>query len=556
VGALHVASSTAEAQLPVGGFDDASLPGRWQARLRIATILDGTIDQFGGIDGTGSGRVPLGARLSFDSLGAKQLPAVARAERLLRDSVGVSVGLTLGTVHTDARTLVTRVPLRLDVGVTRRIAIGVTVPLVQTRQSLNLRVNPGGATGDLGFNPANADASGSADATALGKNKAVQDQLVAAAKSLDSIVANCPTSGTNVPSACTNRTGATQLANQARSIATALAQLYGTGTSNPGALFVPIAGTVADSAVQNRLRAIAAQFTAFQVSTLSTPLFPAGATARISNAGFQRIVTEEPFGVLADTVRGAYRSGIGDVEIDGSIMWLDTFRAVGSSAPLPRLRMRSTATVGYRLATGSLDLPFELFDVPTGSGAPALLLRSATDLALGRRFVASAVARVEYPFTKELFTRIPVTAGDLLVPVSREQLVDRQLGRQVALEVSPRWLPNDAFAFAAHYAFRSKQADKYTGTFTSTDTTGGATAGSYDASILGVGTGGRAQTMGLGITYSTLSAYARGHAWVPAEVSYLHTAVFSGSGGVVPRVRSDQLVLRLYTQRSLRGARR
>jgi hypothetical protein len=521
--------------------------------------FEGVSEQFGGVSGLdGSTRVGLGARFTFDSLGAARLPIVGRTLAPLRDSVGVDVGLTLGAVTTDARALAMRVPLRLDVGVTRRIALGLTVPLVRARQSVRLVTNAGGATGNLGFNPANATASGTPNATAQQRNAAVQQQIAAASRRLDSLVANCPaTAGTNTPADCVpviaNRQGATQLARQARTVASGLAQIYGAGTAtSSGALLVPIQGTDAQRAVEARLQALGAQFAAFRVTELRTPALPAGATARIANAGLQRVLTEREFGILADSVRGIERAGLGDVEIGGSVMWLDTFGATG--APAAGLRARSTVSAGYRLPTGTVATPYILFDVPLGDG-PALLLSSATDLSLGRRFWVSAIARVESPQSQRRLVSVPPFAGELLASVGRVGIVDRTGGRQVALELTPRWVPNDAFAVAAHYALRSKQEDRHVGTIASGDTEGGAPV-TYDAALLDAGTGGRAQSVGVGITYSTLAAYARRKTWLPVEVSYLHTSTVAGSGGVVPKVRTDQLVVRVYAQLLGRGSRR
>lgn len=558
-GVLLAPLAGAAAQPVVGGFDDATLPGRWEARLRVAAAFEGTSEQFGGLTGTG-GRAPLGARFAFDSLGASRLPVVARTQRFLRDSVGVGVGLTLGTVSTGARTLVTRVPLQLDLGITRRLAVGVMVPLVRTRAAVNVRVNEGGTTGNLGFNPANATASGTANAAAATRNAQVQAQLRTVADSLQALVTNCPASTTGAPAACVpviaNRAGATQLVAQTRTVAGGIARVYGNGTpANPGALLVPIQGTDAQRAVEARLQALGTQFAAFQVPGLGTPTAPAGATARIASAGLQRVLTEQAFGVLADSLEGVQRAGVGDVEVGASFMWLDTFGA-SAARMMPGLRVRSTVGAGYRLRTGSADLAFDAFDVPTGSGAGALLLRTATDVAFSRRIWASVIARVESPIARQQLARIPVFAGELLATADRERLVDRRLGRQVHVEVTPRWAPNEAFAIAAHYALRSKQADRYSGTFTSTDTTAGTPLGAFDAAILGEGTAARAQIAGFGITYSTLPAVGRGRSWLPIEVSYLHTTTVAGSGGIVPRTRVDQLTLRIYAQILGRSDRR
>ena len=84
------------------------------------------------------------------------------------------------------------------------------------------------------------------------------------------------------------------------------------------------------------------------------------------------------------------RANLGDVEAEAALMWLDTF------GPTPRrerdgVRVRSTVGIGYRLATGPLDATFDYFDLAPGSGRSALLVRSATDVAIGCTAMLEAV---------------------------------------------------------------------------------------------------------------------------------------------------------------------
>ena len=556
---LLVAGAAGAQQSVVGGFEDASVPARGEARLRFGVIFEGASDQFGGVSGReGSTRVPLGARLSFDSLGAARFPTVFGVQSTLRDEVGVATGLTLGTATTDLRTLVSRVPFQLDFGVTRRLSRGVTIPIVRTNSSVNLRVNPGGTTGNLGFNPANSTPTSGDNAAAAQQDALVQQQFKRAADSLASLVKSCPAvADPTTPAGCApiiaNRAGASQLVSTARAVAGGLAKVYGAGTTDSqGALLVPIQGTDAQRAVEARIKALGTQFAAFSVNDLATPALPFAATARIAAAGLQRILTEEAFGLQADSVRGVALQGTGDVELAANAMWLDTF-GPPNAAQRTGLRVRSTIGAGYRLATGSEDASFFLFDVPTGSGGRALLFRSATDIAVGRLWL-TVVAHADSPFSRQLVVRVPFGAGEALAPAANELTADAKTGRRIDIEITPRWALSQSFAVAAQYARHSKQADQYTGTITGIDATGA--AATVDASLLGVGTGGTAQLAGFGITYSTLSAFAHGRTWVPVEVSYLQATTFGGSGGVVPITRYHQLAVRVYAQMFGASARR
>jgi hypothetical protein len=550
-----VAPGRATGQPAAGGFEDATIPRRGEARFRISATFDASVDQFGTKSGA-TGRFPLGRVLTFDSLGAAQLPAVGVTQRFLRDSLGVSSGLSLGSVQTDSRVLTTSFPLRLEFGLTSRVALDARVPIVRTRNAVRLGVNNGGGTGNLGFNPSDSRfASGTAAAVA--RNAAVQAQLAAAITRLQGLVTSCSTpagaGGAGCAPVIANRAGATQLITEARTAANGITSVYGNGTATgTGTPFVPVAGSDAQRAVEARLTALRTRFTSFNVSDLGSGTAPAGATERIANSGFRRILGDPLLGFAYDTTFSVERGGLGDVEVGARFKWLDMFGE--SRLPVSGFHARSTAGVAYRLGTSGTDLPFLLFDVPLGTGADALIFRSETDIASGRRLGATIAARWVRPLADEAVVRVPLSTESILAPAARTQTVGRHLGRELTLEVTPRWAPSESFTIAAQYSVTTKQDDAYAGTFTVTDEPF-VTTDTFDAAVLGVATGGRAQRFGFGATYSTLAARARGRAGLPIEVSYLHTSTVAGSGGVVPRVTTDALVLRLYAQLFGRGRR-
>jgi hypothetical protein len=227
---------------------------------------------------------------------------------------------------------------------------------------------------------------------------------------------------------------------------------------------VPVAGSAAQRAVETRVRDLSTRFRAFGVDSLAATSVPAGASARLGVGGLQTLLTNEGFGIAGDTLRGLVQSGTGDVEVAASVQWLDTFRGDERARLAPRgLHLRSTVTAGYRLGVGSGDLPFYWFDVPTGSGVSALLLRSATDVVLGRRAWATAVVRVAQPIADQPIVRVPAAPGELFVPAGRELTVRRQLGRELELELTPRYSFGDVLGVWAQYRLRSKAADEYEG---------------------------------------------------------------------------------------------
>lgn len=534
------------AQPVTGGFDDASIARRGELRIRFGAVFDATTDQFGAAGRSGSRRTPLGTSFTFDTLGAAQIPAIAATQRVLRDSIGVTPTLFLGNVQTGVRQLVTRIPLRLELGITSRIALDVRAPIVRTRSAARVSVNPGGGTGNLGFNPADTRFSQTA-ASAASRNGLVQTELNAAVGALQQRLDACPT--TSMDASCAaivaNRAAAVQLVTDAGVTRRGIAAVYGTATTGSGSPFVPIAGSDAERAVEARLDDLRTRFARFGVTNLGETTRPAAATARIANAGLRTILSDPTLGFSADTVFSVERGGTGDIEAGARFKWLDTFAETG--APTDGVHARSTAELSYQIGTLGTDLPTLLFDVPLGTAASGVVVRSETDVGLGRRFTATIAGRYVRAFGDEQTVRVPYVVGSLLAPASREQTVSRRPGSELHLELTPRWSPNAAFALSGNYAFTSKQADRFTGSF-SVPSTPYIGTDVFDASALGIGTGGRAQRLGFGATYSTLAGFSQRRTGIPAEVSYVHTQVFAGSGGGVPRVTTDGLLVRVYMQ--------
>src|SRR5215212_7197651 len=166
---LPALAPTIGAQSALSHTEDAiPIPGGW-LRFSVGnawTRYDGRFGENGEI-------TPLGAELSTDSLGPRQLPLLAPIEGALQTlTSNPAQRLTFGRldVRSDARIVTT--PFAMEYGLTRRISLGVVVPMVQTRRSAQVRVNQR-ATGDttktsnVGILPASARAKAAADNVAL-----------------------------------------------------------------------------------------------------------------------------------------------------------------------------------------------------------------------------------------------------------------------------------------------------------------------------------------------------------------------------------------------------
>ena len=151
------------------GEDAAQLrPGT--LRITLAPDWSRWDHRFGeGTPGYAKGALePAGIDFSSDSLGIGQLPFLQGVQTRVRNLTGLSAfRLNLGRAQLTLNTSVRVVPLGLELGVTRRLAIGVVVPIVRSRVEAFL-LGPDTAGGDsatrgnVGWNPAWVDTTAGA----------------------------------------------------------------------------------------------------------------------------------------------------------------------------------------------------------------------------------------------------------------------------------------------------------------------------------------------------------------------------------------------------------
>jgi hypothetical protein len=546
LGPLAAGLAPAGAQPVLGAGDDATLPAPGQLRVRVLPGFNSAATRAGGPAGTGGGRAPIGGEFSTDAFGPAQLPGLAAPRDTLRAVTGRSdLALSLGSVQVRGRTSTQTVPTLIEYGVTRRLALAVTLPFARVRWYLDADVNAGGGSGNFGLNPVR-------DATA---GQAALQQNARALQNLDNAITLLRAQGA----------AAAGLVAEAQRFRNGIAAVYGAGgAQSPGAVAVPLAGSDAQAAVAQRLAALSGQFAERGVR-LDPAVLPAASRARVGTAAFYDLLRDPALGlgVGAGTVNplGSFDlAGQGDFDFVANAQLLDTFGGAGRegvlrarTAPAGGVRLRATVGAGWRLGVAEGPLAPLLFQLPQGEGASAALGRAALDVAVGRRFSASGVARVAVPVSDRQTLRV-ADAGQPYAPAYRYQTVERRLGREVQLEVTPRYALTQAFAVVAQAAVRDRGEARYAGQFSLTDAeTGGLGPATFDASGLGAGTAARDVRAGFGLAYSTLAGYARGRSRLPVELSYLRLVPVSTSGGAVPSVTTDLLSVRVHAQLFGRG---
>jgi hypothetical protein len=521
------------AQRVLGVGADATVLPRGAVRMSAEAIWT----TYNELYGPGGRLEALGAPLSIDSLGVRQLGILRPIETTLRSLAGTpSARITLGPVRTDFTARIARSAFVLDFGLTSRIMLTGRLPYEHTTSEVVLQANPSGVTANLaniGVNPAL-----DAQSPAAAQNRKVVDSVSRAVEELTARLAGC--ASTPGDPVCTDRSQVEALLAEARAFTAGLAATYGTGADTArGEPFVPLTGSTLQVAIEQRLAALHASFATF-IPSLSAWDKPFPAQVPITSAQTQGILTEAlgiaPIGLIE-------RSHIGDVEVGAKVLLLDTFGGLAGARAARGSGMRLAVGGLVRFGTGQRDTPDDLADVGTGDGQTDVEVSGATDLVLNRRLWASVVGRYGMQLADEPTLRIPDVPRDPFLEASRQQRVSRDLGDYFELEVTPRFVYNDYLSLSAQWVYRRKSADQYTGTFTIDGADGEPTV--IDARVLGVDTEQDEQRVGVGITYSTLRALDRRHGRLPLEVRFLHSQSVSGSG-FVPKRFSSELQLRVY----------
>lgn len=538
---IAVLAVPATAQRVLGVGDDALTVPRGVFRFGTLGQWTSFDERFGkDTPGRPDGSLePMGIDFALDTIGVRQFPSLAALQAGIQQLSGISNwNPTLGNSRLDLRDRVNAFPFVVEVGLSKRLSLGIQIPYVITKTSAFFNVNTSGTQGNLGFNP------GLANTAAIAQNAAMLAQFVQDSANLRNALNNCQAN----PAApgCAQLNAQSGNAQALIALATAFARsVNGVYRTSP---FVPIRGTDAQLAIEGRVAAFKAQYQQFGGSTIATG--PFAAQTRLTVTDFQRILTQPEFGISADPLESTGHSHFGDLDIGGKFLVYDSFGAGSNARMSPRgLNFRTAIGGAYRLPTGQFESPDNFIDIGTGRGAKAVEGRWFGDVLVGSHFWQSFVVRFNKPFADEQEMRITDMPNEVFPPAFRRQMVHRALGSTFEFETTPKIVLNDFFAISGQYVYRHKAQDHYTGTFTiPAALTGGSADIALDASTLDLETETREHRVGGGLAFSNLYAFGQGKAKFPFEVTYLHWQTANGSGGNQPKFFTDQIQLWLYTR--------
>ncbi|MEP6782013.1 MAG: hypothetical protein ABJC26_19090 [Gemmatimonadaceae bacterium] len=540
--------ASADAQAASGVGDDAVPIPVHGTRIRIGGFWSNYDSRFATTEDGSYKRGPLFGGFNRDNLGVADIPAFNYTQDNIRklSGLGAAFNLSLGRLEASGNVVKSVVPFQIDVGIRKRLSIGLVVPYVQTTADNKIVLNRGGIGATVGENPAKATGS-----AARITNGLLLSQIDAAGAALTAEIARCADvaqTGGSCEAIRANPTGAQSLLTQSSTIKLLVTALYGTA-DHSGALLVPITKSAAQAAVENTIGNLRSNFLQYSVSAIDGTRLPQGDTTVYGSAGLQSLVKENALGLGYDTLTNGGHSGVGDIDLTATLLLFDSFGASQTKRlEASKRAYRSTLTAGWRFGTATGARTARPFDVPTGDGANALLLRSTTDVIFGRRWWVSATGRVVKPLQDNVVARFPALDDNNLFEAAAVLPGVRALGTRTEIEIAPRYAINSFFGLSMAYGIGHQGSSTITAAPNFVD---GSTSGST-AQTPGILTNyylaTTVQSLQFGVTYSTLTGFVKHHSRWPIEIIYSHGLTLTASGGPVPSTTSDQIQLRVYTR--------
>jgi hypothetical protein len=463
---------------------------------------------------TPSGRQGIGAAFTADSVAvAAAVPALARMQQDTRTLTGLagyvaSLGHDLLAVRAERRIM----PIGLEYGITDRLSLGVTVPIVRVQVRAAYTLHPPGA--NVGFGPRT-----SADSTRYSSFFSDFDAALAQLNKniADSVYGPCSTSQT-CQRAQAVFTQDTALRSTLNSI------VYGVA-GTPGR-YLPLASSDAGRQITASIAGVQHVLAdSFQVSAFSKDSFLLPETGTADAADIADLYTARtdslalaPYG---DTPR-RLRFFTGDVEVQAKMRLLTS-----NDAAL-------AASFVVRLPTGHQESPSNPFDISTGDHQTDLEGRLTGEVTLLNRIWLNAAVRAARQLPGPRDRRVGPADDPFLLPTTLAHL-RWDPGDFVALDVAPMFRFSPRFAVGLTASYYAQGQDHY-GFFSPQDSTAFATqiGGPANVSVLDAGTAIRQTRLGFALTY----------AGPRLEGGFSVQQTVSGAGGLVPVATVFRIVMR------------
>lgn len=468
-------------------------------------------------------------------LGANTFPTLVNFQNDIRAASGVNAfTATLGVARSQLRPSAAFIPLELALGLGRGLTIRASGTFFTGAQESQWLLDASNAT--VGVNPAAANAG-----IALA-NETLLSALDTAAAGLERLADGCaidPLSDPRCAAVIADINTVRALIDRERNTSDELAHTYGGRTNVPSSYFVPIAGSSADSGVAARIATMKNDFSTYGVASVADGDRPGGASAPPTITELYGLLADSTYGYDVNAMRRQYRQGIGDVDVGVMLVVLN---GLGSSGPWSRdsVRhggLRQSFGFTYRFGTGRPPEPDNPLALATGDGQDDLEFISATDIAASAHAWASIVARYTLQQPRDGIERIPDGSGSTFIPMSRRRMSRTELGDRLEVSLTPRWVMNDWFSAGIGWRWTRQEGEHIEELAPAVGvaplTYAGPVRTTHEATI--------------GVTWSTVAPWRRGHAPWPLEIQWDKSVVVAGSGNVA-RFSADRISVRAYVK--------
>lgn len=446
---------------------------------------------------------------------ANIFPGIATLQQRIRELSGqadfsVVMGTTTGRVTQDVK----RIDSGLRIGVFDWLTVGVNVPYVRTRTAVDVGYLPG-TNPNVGVNPTTADPD------AVSTLMAQLDRAGVAA--IDRATTLCGASDPQCSSA-------QALADRIDSFRARAGEAY---ASAP--VFPTSTSTVAE-ALTGALAAIDADLLAAGLDGIAAPM--AFANAPLTTAGFEEL----PGDPSVQSVPLVSTDGLwtlGDVEVMAALRLLDG-EVRDSGAVTPRFAWYLAGGALVRLGTGTPADPSIPFDMGSGDGQMDIEGRAEAALRVGSHLDLRAAGRYGIQQATTLPRRVALHER-VYAPFSTARRVRWTPGDYFLVELSPRWHLGESLSFTVDLRHYQKAEDRY-----EIVSDPSSSVEPLDAADLEHETEVTLQEVAVGVRYSTVASWRRGHTGTPVEVGGRLIQAVAGDGGQAPRSTRVEFTISLF----------
>jgi hypothetical protein len=463
---------------------------------------------------------PLGRPLTKDSAGVNFFSSLLAPQTAIGSIIGDS-GYTVnaGAFTTVQEADVRRFPFNFHFGLTERITLTASIPIVTTRMQVDFTVDSTNST--MGWNQVAPNAG---NGTALQDVIALLGELRTSAAALDAAIQS---GGFDCPSG-PQCDAARDLLDRARRMELDLIGL--TGVSADGTIaaelppFNPTSTSAEGEAVIAAIAALSTELQSFGVAGLTTTLpLPEG---RIGTEDANAVLTDSIFGYNAaplEFVKLTQRLGDAEVGLRWGLL----------QSPSARLVLIGIV----RLPTGILDPPSNFVALGTGDKQTDLQVGAEATFETG--VVGLGLSGYYNHQLKSQLVRRPANLAERPIAIAAaEQTVSRKLGDEFRVAAYPALRLHPSFSVYGSVDYYHKVLDDYGAVGTPPEG-----PGILPPEVLELNSSMSRLSVGGGLYYRSTG---RDGASLPIEAGVHYFAAFKGEGGLTPMTSGLNFYLRLF----------